>query len=274
MSEPSAKTGVTKRLVLIWAIGVAIWLAALAGAFLIDEWGYRVASRNVAAATGYRADRFGLAGGGGSSLLLQLLRLFKEMGQFFFILVISVTMIVLNRRRVRQVIILWACIALAAVIGQGLMRPGIAKLRPDARLNEAEEIAHVLQTWPDDPWLLRQFDHAQRIRTPKPPIRNVGKPLFRRPFSGTSSLTFPSGHTALAFAAFAALAAFFPKGRWWFLILASGVGLSRVLMGEHFLSDVIAGAGMGYACAAGLLAIPCIRSFHGESERMLCKQGR
>jgi len=32
-------------------------------------------------------------------------------------------------------------------------------------------------------------------------------------------------------------------------------------MGEHFLSDVIAGSFVGYACASTLLAVPRLRRF-------------
>ena len=297
-ADAGTSSGVGRR-VLIWAIGVAVWAAALAGAFVADEWGYRVISRAVAAGVGYRPDRFGLGGGEGSGSAVQLLRLLKEMGQFFFILIISVTMIVLDRRRVRQVIVLWACIALAAVIAQALMRPGIAKLRADAELRSGE-FAYLLVHHGEDPMVVRQSGKLRRFLEPvdmdlktfvaahdgdwgkdvfpamsfdpknqPPELRNVGKPLFRRPFSGMSGLTFPSGHTALAFAAFAALAAFFPRGRWWFLILACLVGLSRMLMGEHFLSDVIAGAGVGYASGALLLAIPAIRRFGEDLSRCL-----
>jgi undecaprenyl-diphosphatase len=81
-----------------------------------------------------------------------------------------------------------------------------------------------------------------------------------RPFSvGHAGLAFPSGHAALAFAVAVVLGTAFPQARWWFLLLASGVAASRVLMGEHFLSDVIAGAGVGYACARAVLAVPRVR---------------
>lgn len=257
-----AMTSPPRATILRWTLGVAVWAAVLAGSFFLDEWGYRVVAAGVAEATGYRAERFGIADADGGGALLQMLALLKEMGQFWFILVISGTMIVLRRDRVRQVIVLWACIALAAILGQGLLRPGVAKLRPDARLRP-DEIAVLLDRWGEDPAVTGQFRFENRVAVARPPVRNVGKPLFRMPFTGMSGLTFPSGHAALAFAAFAALSAFFARGRWWFLSLAVLVGLSRVLMGEHFLSDVIAGAGVGYASAAVLLAIGPVRGFAG-----------
>ena len=59
--------------------------------------------------------------------------------------------------------------------------------------------------------------------------------------------SFPSGHTAGSFAAATALAAFYPKDRPILLGLAAAVGLSRVYLGHHFPSDVLAGAAIGTA---------------------------
>jgi len=68
--------------------------------------------------------------------------------------------------------------------------------------------------------------------------------------------SFPSGHTAGSFAAATALSAFYPRQRGILFGLAGAVGLSRVYLGHHFVSDVLVGAGLGAglgALAAGLL---------------------
>ncbi|MEY4925791.1 MAG: hypothetical protein RI894_227 [Bacteroidota bacterium] len=62
--------------------------------------------------------------------------------------------------------------------------------------------------------------------------------------SGAAS--FPSGHTFGAFTLYTLLAYFLPKG--WqvpLLIIATGVGISRMYLGQHFLIDVLAGALLG-----------------------------
>jgi membrane-associated phospholipid phosphatase len=59
--------------------------------------------------------------------------------------------------------------------------------------------------------------------------------------------TFPSGHTTAAFALFGSLAIILKKRGLQFacFVLAMGVGLSRMVLGQHFFYDVIAGAVLG-----------------------------
>lgn len=57
--------------------------------------------------------------------------------------------------------------------------------------------------------------------------------------------SMPSGHTAAAFAMATALAWRWPKARCLWYLLAGGVGIARMLVDRHFLSDVILGALLG-----------------------------
>ena len=62
--------------------------------------------------------------------------------------------------------------------------------------------------------------------------------------------SMPSGHAMMAFAGAVVLAAVLPRMRWPLLALAAGVGLSRVYLGVHYPSDVLAGALLGAAIGA------------------------
>jgi undecaprenyl-diphosphatase len=57
--------------------------------------------------------------------------------------------------------------------------------------------------------------------------------------------SFPSGHTITAFAVCVPLTLYYPALLVGLLFCAVSVALSRVLLGMHFLSDVLAGAAIG-----------------------------
>jgi undecaprenyl-diphosphatase len=65
--------------------------------------------------------------------------------------------------------------------------------------------------------------------------------------------SFPSGHTITAFAIAVALGSFYPALRPGLFFVASSVAVSRVVLGMHFLSDVLVGAVIG-AMLGGLSA--------------------
>lgn len=97
-------------------------------------------------------------------------------------------------------------------------------------------------------------------RRPRPLVYSARVPAEER-FSGHSALSFPSGHTAGAFAAtlamYSAMERLHPDTAIPYVVLgvglgaASFLGVSRVAAGDHFPTDVIMGAVIG--AAAGLV---------------------
>ncbi len=63
--------------------------------------------------------------------------------------------------------------------------------------------------------------------------------------------SFPSGHSASAFAVAGALFLYLRKWGIPFLAVAAAVAFSRIFCSSHYLSDVVAGTGLGLICAGG-----------------------
>ena len=71
--------------------------------------------------------------------------------------------------------------------------------------------------------------------------------------------SFPSGHTMTAFAIALVVSYFYPTLEWPLYFLAVSIAVSRVVLGMHFLSDVLAGAVLG--SALGLASIVTFASY-------------
>ncbi len=61
--------------------------------------------------------------------------------------------------------------------------------------------------------------------------------------------SFPSGHSQTLFASAVAFSFAFPKQAKWIYLLAASLAFTRVLLNQHFLSDVIMGSLIGYSVA-------------------------
>ena len=76
--------------------------------------------------------------------------------------------------------------------------------------------------------------------------RPVGLPVF---ITASDRYSLPSGHTAAAFLMATILATGFPLWAPLLFSWAALVGASRLLLGVHYLSDLVAGALLGGGCA-------------------------
>ena len=68
---------------------------------------------------------------------------------------------------------------------------------------------------------------------------------------GYEGPSFPSGHATLSFALAAALCLRWPKGKFLWLGTATLVAISRVVLGVHWVSDVVVGAAIGWGVVFG-----------------------
>ncbi len=71
----------------------------------------------------------------------------------------------------------------------------------------------------------------------------------------TNLSSFPSGHTLMFFSIIPVMSKNFPKIKGLFWTIAILVGVSRIYLGVHYFSDVLAGAIIGYAI--GWICMKC-----------------
>lgn len=71
--------------------------------------------------------------------------------------------------------------------------------------------------------------------------------------------SFPSGHTMTAFSIALVISYFYPSLQWPMYFLAISIAVSRIVLGMHFLSDVLAGAVLG--SGLGVSAIVLMASY-------------
>ena len=144
----------------------------------------------------------------------------------------------------------------SAVGGDGLVFVGIAfwvSLRRRTPAVAVATVAAVIVAEIASSWLKRVIDR------PRPSVTYADvHPLVDLP----ASQAMPSGHAWVSFAAATVLAAALPERRWWLFGLAGLIALSRVYLGVHYPSDVLAGAVGGIA--TGLLVLAAARLLHAR----------
>jgi undecaprenyl-diphosphatase len=113
-------------------------------------------------------------------------------------------------------------------------------------------------------WVLNDVLMKNLFQRPRPYITlldlNVLVPL-------QTDFSFPSGHTSTSFAA--AYAVTRANGRrWaWVYLVAAMIAVSRIFVGIHYPSDVLAGMLLGTFCAAAMYSLVKLVIFSGKGSR-------
>jgi undecaprenyl-diphosphatase len=96
------------------------------------------------------------------------------------------------------------------------------------------------------------------IETAVKALVDRGRPVFSHPVATAGGGSFPSGHTAGSAALYGILVLLLVR-RVLIIVAATvfvlAVGASRVVLGVHYLSDVVGGLALGVAVAAGTLLL-------------------
>lgn len=91
----------------------------------------------------------------------------------------------------------------------------------------------------------------------RPETWTAEAPLAFQPWNWTAYdwQGFPSGHSTTSFALAMVIAFLWPRAFWVAMVLAATVALSRVVIGEHYPTDIVAGAVLGVAGAYAVRAL-------------------
>ena len=127
---------------------------------------------------------------------------------------------------------MWLAIAVAiSVLSRG--RPWLW-IRVGVAILLAESVSGALKVW---------------VGRDRPPLSHPGpEPLLDVP----STHSFPSGHATVSFACATVLALAVPRLRVPLFALAALISFSRVYVGVHYPSDVLAGAVLGLLLGFGI----------------------
>jgi membrane-associated phospholipid phosphatase len=140
------------------------------------------------------------------------------------LLIIGICVLIFGRFRARAMVF---CGVTTIAISDGLivnaMKDAVERPRPH------ELLANVRQV---------------RLQKTNPDILAVTKPVevkMSRPKAGViSGRSFPSGHTVNNFCAAVVFLAFYPRWGWLYLVPAGLIAYSRVYVGSHWPSDILA----------------------------------
>jgi len=166
--------------------------------------------------------RYDVIGNGPSGLMKQFLQSFRDFGQFLPITVVLVVVATYDRRRHMIILaVIFAELLAAVIYNPGKMT--IVRYRPRTAIEEVAGLDTLLnqQTW--EGLQLGNMEHKTQ--------------------------SFPSGHSASAFAFATVMIWFYPPLGWLFWVLATGCAASRFLNAVHWPSDCLVGAIIGYAAA-------------------------
>jgi undecaprenyl-diphosphatase len=141
---------------------------------------------------------------------------------------ISIAIMVVDRRRWRRALVL-AVVVVTAGLANSVLKAAFGRERP----------SH-----------LDQAPGQERVLSFHGPAMGLHNSTFQ---------SFPSGHTASAFATATCLAAFYPAAAPVAYAVASWAGVNRLVTHQHFPSDVVAGALVGHLASLWLLGLPVLR---------------
>ncbi len=157
----------------------------------------------------------------------------KEFGQIFAIVVTCLLIFALDKPRRSMLPRLIICIILPCLLVWPI-KLLVHRLRPQPayQFDAISNLGFYIGEAPKLSPFTTDVSGKEKIKSDRAPRHS-------------ERVSFPSAHTAAAFAFAVGLAALYPPARWIFYALAIGCGAHRIIFEFHWLSDVVASVFIG-----------------------------
>ena len=112
----------------------------------------------------------------------------------------------------------------------------------------------VRREWPSALWLVAAVQSSMLLNVGLKMAFARHRPVFAEPLVDLTTYSFPSGHALASTVLWGCVWLLLPRGAarhiagWAFVVVVATVCVSRVYLGAHFLTDVLAGAIEGVFC--------------------------
>jgi len=134
-------------------------------------------------------------------------------------------------------IFVWILVIIIALIFEERKNPGISK--KDKQFVITFTFAFLITSFIVE-YPLKNLFHRQR------PVSTIFNKLQLISTNCPTDFSFPSGHTATAFAASTVLSFFDKKRRFFYYLIAFLITYSRIYLGCHYFFDIISGGVLGF----------------------------
>lgn len=143
-----------------------------------------------------------------SRTLDNIMKFFTYLGNLGLLWISMSILFILKKESRKTGIILICALLLTTILGEGIIKHIVKRKRPFVKMNICDQLI-------------------------------IGTP---------STYSFPSGHTASSFAASAVFLAINSKISMIIILISTLIGLSRIYLKVHYVSDVVFGALLGLFC--------------------------
>ncbi len=212
---------------------------------------------------------------GGNEILDTIMKVITTLGDGWIMPVFAAILLVFKKTRKAGMAMLGALLVMV-ILNNEILKPMIARIRPCFMFSE-DNLMSMKAVFEEEGKIDRFNDILPRVQAN---IKNMPqfaalwneKYVFPNVVSMPTSWSFPSGHTSSSFAFATAVFANNKKYGIAAYVLAAVIGFSRIYLGVHYCTDVLAGAVLGIIYGIiGVLVVSFIIKLIKKKDNKLSK---